>query len=149
MKSMYGSPVSRELLQRIDALQNDAPRQWGKMNVSQMLAHCCVPLEISLGDKKSSISVLGKLFGSIAKKQLLHDRPFKQGIPTDKSFIINGTPHFDTEKQKLKSLVKRFSDTEPYLFDGRKHPFFGTMNYLEWSNLTYKHLDHHLRQFNG
>ena len=89
MKSMYGSAVSRNLLQRIDALQSDAPRQWGKMNVSQMLAHCCVPLEISLGDRESNISIMGKFFGRIVKKQLLHDKPFKQGIPTDKSFIIN------------------------------------------------------------
>ncbi|MEP6513238.1 MAG: DUF1569 domain-containing protein [Parafilimonas sp.] len=27
------------------------------------------------------------------------------------------------------------------------HPFFGKLKAEEWRTLTYKHLDHHLRQF--
>ncbi|RYE23445.1 MAG: DUF1569 domain-containing protein [Sphingobacteriales bacterium] len=149
MKNMNDTRVSQALMQRLEYLPENAARQWGKMNVSQMLAHCCVPIEVALGDRKGSVSFVGKLFGRFAKSSLTHDKPFKKGIPTDKSFIVADTGHFDIEKQKLLGLVKRFAETEPYVFDGRKHPFFGTMSYLEWSNLTYKHLDHHLRQFNG
>jgi len=27
------------------------------------------------------------------------------------------------------------------------HPFFGKMNIAEWDGLTWKHIDHHLKQF--
>jgi hypothetical protein len=29
----------------------------------------------------------------------------------------------------------------------QSHPFFGQMSRTEWGRLTWKHLDHHLRQF--
>ena len=67
MKSMNDTRVSKALLERLEALPHDAQKQWGKMNVSQMLAHCCVPIEISLGDKKSNTSFVAKLFSHLAK----------------------------------------------------------------------------------
>jgi len=43
-------------------------------------------------------------------------------------------------------LVRRFGEDGPKL---DKHPFFGPMSTEDWDRLNWKHLDHHLRQFNA
>ena len=40
MKSIFEKEALEEILIRIGQLQPNAERQWGKMNVEQMLAHC-------------------------------------------------------------------------------------------------------------
>ena len=58
MQSLFEAPAKREILDRLGALSPEAPRQWGKMSVSQMLAHCAVALEAGTGDKPRSFKPL-------------------------------------------------------------------------------------------
>ena len=59
-----------EIVRRLDELHPNSKPMWGKMNVSQMLAHCLVPTKISAGEIESKQTRPGKLFGK-TKKQLL------------------------------------------------------------------------------
>ena len=49
MKSLFDAALITNLKQRIESLQADSQRQWGKMSVDQMIAHCAVGLEMALG----------------------------------------------------------------------------------------------------
>jgi|SRR5215831_5916985 len=147
MNSLFETSASTEILDRLEKLQPETKPLWGKMNVSQMLAHCTVPLEAALGDKQFKRTFFGVLFGKMGKKQVLKDEPFKKNLPTDPNFIIKDTPDFRIKKSQLESLIKRFSSSDPEAVSARSHPFFGKMNADEWGWLQYKHLDHHLRQF--
>lgn len=133
-----------EIINRINKLTKDTKPVWGKMSVSQMMAHCIVGLRTAFGEIKPGRNLLGKLFGNMAKKSALSDKPFKQGLPTDKSFIIKDDRNFEEEKTKLIDYVKRFEND---LLTKDDHPFFGKMTTDEWDKLMAKHLDHHLRQF--
>ena len=132
-KSIYDDGTLSEFMTRVENLKADAVRQWGTMNVSQMLAHCSAVFEAALGDKPLKRSFIGLVFGRMAKPMLTNDKPFKQNIPTDKGFIVTDTAGF--------------SQGGPATMENRKHPFFGTMTAKEWSTSQVKHLDHHLRQF--
>ena len=147
MKSIFDSSACQLILERMDKLHPNLPAQWGKMNVPQMLAHCQAPIQVGLGEKKLQQSVVGFLFGRIAKKQLLKDAPFKKNLPTDPSFIIKDERRFDHEKQSLQLLIQRFAITDQARLARMKHPFFGYMTAEEWGRLVWKHLDHHLLQF--
>ena len=46
MKSVFERNSVDEILNRIDKLNPDTKAQWGKMSVSQMLAHCNVTYEM-------------------------------------------------------------------------------------------------------
>jgi hypothetical protein len=88
----------------------------------------------------------GILFGAMAKKRMLHEGQFAKDLPTAKEFVIVTDRDFEQEKQRLINTIKRFtSSADPH--STQQHPFFGKMSGNEWSVLTYKHLDHHLRQF--
>ena len=146
MKNLFETDTYNEIMLRIDKLKVDAPRQWGKMNVNQMLAHCSEPLYLALGEKQGKRSLMSLIFGKMAKKIVLEEKAFKQSLPTDKNFIIAETKDFSTEKEKLKGLVARLyagKETMPT----RKHHFFGQMTPDEWARSMYKHIDHHLTQF--
>jgi hypothetical protein len=147
MKNIHDPAVLQEIKDRLDGLKTDSKRQWGKMDVAQMLAHCSVAIEGNLGDRKIKQTLMGKIFGRMAKKSVVNDEPFKRGLPTDPSFIIKDHHDFDIEKQRLAGLITRLSASDPGVYAQIPHPFFGKLTPNEWNMFNYKHLDHHFRQF--
>ncbi|MDB5230623.1 MAG: hypothetical protein JWN76_1428 [Chitinophagaceae bacterium] len=146
-KNLFEPGVADEILNRVSNLSADTKPLWGKMSVAQMVAHCQAPTEIALGDKKLKKSFIGFLFGKIAKKQLLEEKPFKKSLPTAPEFVVKNERKFEQEKQKLETLIHRLVIADKDLIASHIHPFFGKMTAEQWGILNYKHLDHHLRQF--
>ena len=147
MKSLFNKEDNQEIVDRINTLSDSTPAQWGKMNVSQMLAHCQSPLKVAFGELKLKRGLIGILFGNIAKKKLAGETPFQRNLPTDKNFLVKDNRKFDEEKQKLIHLVRKFTTEGPSGLSKEPHPFFGKLTNGEWDNLMWKHLDHHLKQF--
>lgn len=144
VKNLFDPLVKQDLINRINKLTAQSQRQWGKMDVAQMLAHCQMPLGVALGKHKLQGSFLIKLIGPFFKSQLYNSKPFKQNLPTDKSFKITDPKDFETEKQNLIQMISDFSEIK---MSGEPHPFFGKLTKEQWSKGTWKHLDHHLKQF--
>jgi hypothetical protein len=145
VKNLFDPAVKNEITGRIHQLTAETTARWGRMNVSQMLAHVQVPIGVGLGTHKIPRTIIGFIFGPIAKKMLYNDKPFKHDLPTDRSFVMTGKEkEFEKEKQSLLQMLSNF--TENNLVD-TPHPFFGKMTKEQWSKGTWKHLDHHLRQF--
>lgn len=149
MESLFNKTDNQKVIDRINSLTVSSKALWGKMNVEQMLAHARMPLLAAYGEKKmSKRGLISFLFGKMAKKQLITDnKPFKQNLPTDKSFIIVNPEKFEQEKQDLINSVKQFAEKGPDAITKVPHSFFGDLSPAEWDKLQWKHLDHHLRQF--
>jgi hypothetical protein len=145
MKSIFDETTRVELINRIHSLNGNSAAQWGKMNVSQMVKHCIQWDEMAFGKTKYKQIFLGKLFGKMALRDMLQDKQIKKNLSTVPSFKIKEYPDFLKEKDKwLQSLegYKYFSN------EGFIHPFFGPMTKEHTGFIVYKHIDHHLRQFN-
>ena len=147
MKSIFDKENNVEFINRINNLSKDSKPQWGKMNDSQMLAHCMVGIKVAFGEIKIKRAFMGIIFGSLAKKILVSDKPFRKNTPTAKEFIIKGDKNFEVEKGNLIKYVKRFTEVGESVLRKDPHPFFGNLTTKEWDGLMWKHLDHHLRQF--
>lgn len=145
--SLFDPAGLAALLARIDGLRPDSPRQWGKMTIGQMLAHCQQPLRVASGELPLRRSLIGVLFGRLAKRQLLAPKPWQQGMPTAPEFRITDARDFGEEQQALRALVQRFGEAGPAGLTKAPHPFFGPLTSDEWQALQWRHLDHHLRQF--
>jgi len=135
MKNFFESSDRGPLLDRLDKLQRSALRQWGKMDVAQMCAHCAAAAEVAAGDVRKRQAVLRS------------DQPLSKNSPTDPTFVVSDPRDFEKEKARLIEVTSRFCAGGPGAADGRIHSFFGRMTGDEWGVLMYKHLDHHLRQF--
>ncbi len=147
MQNIFTQKDNQEILDRIAKLNPNSQSLWGKMSVSQMLEHCQKPLEVATGSLELKRSLIGFLFGKIAKKVFLGDKPLSKNMPTDKDFIIKTDPDFDKQKNILINYITDFSKKGSLIISIKTHPFFGEMTPNEWGILTYRHLDHHLKQF--
>ncbi|HET9057399.1 MAG TPA: DUF1569 domain-containing protein, partial [Chitinophagaceae bacterium] len=120
-------------------------RQWGKMDAAQMLAHVQMPIKIALGTHQPKGSFLLRLIGPLFKSKLWDAVPYKESLPTDPTFITTGqVKDFEKEKSQLLQLVNNFSENN---IARDAHPIFGKLTKEQWAKATWKHLDHHLRQF--
>ena len=144
VKDLFDNAVKQEIIDRINKLTPATQRQWGKMDVAQMLAHCQMPLGVATGKHRLKGSFFLKLIGPLFKSLLYNDKPFKKNLGTDKSFKMTSPKDFEKEKAGLIEMINTFSaDT----MTEEPHPIFGKMTKEEWSKGTWKHLDHHLQQF--
>ncbi len=149
MKSIYNKEAEQEILSRFNNLTPQAARQWGKMEVDQMLAHCSATLEVATGQKNPPRIFIGKVLAPFFKSTVLGDRPFSKNGPTDKSFIITDRRDFNVEKTRLTALIKQFAEGGAAKCTTHPHAFLGKITADEWGTLMYKHLDHHLKQFSA
>ena len=149
MKDIFDPAEAAALKQRIETLLPTSQALWGKMNVAQMLSHLQAPIEVALGEKKLKKSLAGWLFGRMARKTLLNEKPFGKSLPTDSSYIRKGTHDFNTEQQRLLVLITKLVVAGKDGLTRDPHPFFGKMTPEQWSWSLHKHIDHHLRQFGG
>ena len=147
MKSLF-DPSDRETIRaRLAALQPDSARQWGKMNVSQMLAHCATALEIGTGERPTKQKLIGKLLAPLVRKSVLGETPFGKNGPTDKMLVVADERDFNAERGRLLADIERFAERGTANAGAQMHPFFGKLSGDDWGTLMYKHIDHHLRQF--
>ena len=143
-KNMFDPAVKQEIIDRIHKLTPHSQRNWGKMNVAQMLAHCQLPVKAAYGTHKVKGSPLLRMIGPMFKAVLYNEKPYKRSLPTDKTYVITGEKEFEKEKKHLLEILDQFSENK--IVD-LPHPVFGKLTKEQWSKATWKHLDHHLQQF--
>ncbi len=146
MPSIFNSEDNQEIIERINKLNPNSERQWGKMSVDQMMSHCIAPIDIAFGNKQLKANFLFQLLGRMIKKKLINAPRFLKNSPTAPDFIRKDSYDFDKTKLELLEKVKKFQ-VGTQVIKTKKHPFFGLMTDQEWDSLQWKHLDHHLRQF--
>ena len=146
--NIFTEACTQTLQKRIDQLSPMTQRRWGKMNVSQMLAHCCIPYEQALGERNDAPPFFMKLVLKLFfKKSMTNEIPYAANLPTAPSFVIVDQKDFEKEKARLIEYIKKLEKKGADYFEGRAQLSLGKLNSMEWNNLLYKHLDHHLRQF--
>ena len=147
METILNPYDQQTILQRIELLKEDSKPQWGKMTSAQMLAHCNIALKQAIGTfkvKTHPLSIIGRLI----KKTVLGPKPMHKNATTDPTYIVADPRNFVKEKSELLATFSTLVDLGEKGFKAEKHPFFGKMTKEEWARITFKHLDHHLRQFN-
>ena len=148
MQSLFNKQDAESFIQRINKISSETRPAWGKMNASQLMAHCNAALEMAHGEIKSKRTLIGFLFGrSILKKLLMPGAEMPKNTPTDPNFVFPDTVEFEKAKEKLINRIRLFSDKGASAITKEKHPFFGDMSTEQWDQLQVKHLNHHLKQF--
>ena len=147
MKTIFNEADKNEILARIEKLTPESKALWGKMSVSQMLAHCTEAAKLASGEIKTTFAPI-QIMGSLFKNSFIHQgKPFRKNSPTSPDLKMVEPKEFEKEKADfIASVNKTFQEGEKGVKSNR-HPFFGKMNVAEWGLLGYKHLDHHLSQF--
>lgn len=145
MKTIWDSSCREALLQRFKKLTPDRRPAWGKMTSAQVLAHLGDPMNVALG-KKRAAPQRGAFSNPIIRTLIIYCIPWPKGAPTAPEFVHAHDEAFDHNLAALRTTFDEFvSAGERASFEA--HPSFGRLTSKAWGRLTYRHLDHHLRQF--
>jgi len=131
---------------RLRSLSLSSTRRWGSMDVVAMLQHLRLSARMTLGEL-SVPSVNKRPFQMFPLKHvILYVLPFPKGAPTAPELKPADAVSFEEERAALLELLDRIA-TGPRDGIGPAHPLFGPLTWREWGVVTYKHADHHLKQF--
>jgi hypothetical protein len=146
-KNLFQRETLNEVISRIDKLQPTSERQWGAMDVGQMVAHCSLAMDMALGRLNLPRIFIGRLIGPFLKPLLTNDKEPPKNAPTNGELLVNDRRDFLREQEQLKQKVHLFYSGGETQCTRHPHPFVGKISPYAWSRGMYKHLDHHLRQF--
>lgn len=150
MPTSIAEPTATEaIINRINALQPNATRQWGSMSIEQMLVHCADQIRICIEEKPARSFGNGftrwlsrLLFVKIGMKFPKNSRTLPELDPNKKMTRVES---FEQDRDQLLRLIRQFGQlpTERSF----SHPLLGKANKDEIGKIIYLHLDHHLQQF--
>ena len=149
MNNIFSPQETQELIQRIEKLTPESQALWGKMSVSQMLAHLNVMYELVYEPEKHKAPgpLMKILIKMIAKKTVVSETPYSHNMRTAPAFLIKENRDFEKEKNRLIAFIHKTRELGEYYFEGKESFSFGKLSKQEWNNMFAKHLDHHLKQF--
>ena len=148
MKNIFDQKITEEIITRINSLTKDSQPNWGKMSVSQMLAHCCVAYEMVYTDKHPRPNAFTRfLLKMFVKKAVVGEKLYPKNGRTGPQFIITSDKDFEAEKKRLIDFINKTQELGGAYFDGKESHSMGVLTVQEWNNSFYKHLEHHLTQF--
>ncbi len=150
MKSILNLAEYKEIRSRLENLKIDSEKQWGKMDVAQMLAHCNILIEKATGKIpfKDESNFISKTLIRWVVLHKVKKGDFGKNAPTAPSLVIADEKDFNKEKQRLLENVEEFYTKGNQAELGR-HPAFGSFTNEQWGSSQYVHLDHHLKQFSA
>ena len=131
---------------RVGSLSSSSTAQWGRLDVTGMLQHLRLSARMAVGDLEvpSSNKRVFQVFP--LKHLILHVLPFPKGAPTAPELKPQAVGPFEEERAALLTLLDEIG-AGPREGAGPAHPLFGPLSWREWGAVTYKHVDHHLKQF--
>ena len=150
MKSIFISEDLESILARIEKLEPESEHLWGIMNVHQAVCHCSDAIRMDLGELL--VPDVSNFFSRTFIKWLaMRSERIPKGSPTGRELDQvkgGGTAPttFEQDRAGLKKLIEEFG-SKPIDFKFAAHPFFGKLTRKQLGEHSYKHLDHHLRQF--
>ncbi len=147
MGSILNDNELMSILQRIGSVTSASVPRWGQMDARAMLTHLRDSARMALGELP--VACKGKRAFQVfpIKHLILYVAPFPKGAPTAPELLVpDEAASVDAIRSDLVSLLERIG-AGPREGDGPVHPLFGRLSYREWGVATYKHTDHHLRQF--
>ncbi len=148
MHSLWNEPDRRDLISRFDKLRPDTRPQWGSMSAPQMLAHIGDAMRMTIGAMRVESKGTPLRFTPI-KQLVIYALPsVPRNLPTVPELKKTEPGVWSNDLRDVKELVRR----AVVRYDQRAmkwpdHPAFGKMSPRAWGVVSYKHLDHHLRQF--
>lgn len=148
MKNIFKPEVTQEIIDRINKLTPETKQLWGKMNVSQMLAHCSVTYEMIYdGTHQKPKGVMKLMLKYFVKGMVTNEKPYKKNLRTAPQFLMTTEKDFEREKKRLIGYLIKTQELGEAHFDNKESLSFGNLSINQWNNMFYKHLDHHLNQF--
>lgn len=141
--------LQHDFLTLLTKLEPTAKGNWGVMNAQQMVEHMSDSVRIANGKIPKRILLTPEQVEK-ARGFMLTDKPFKENtknieLPDVPPPVTQ--PNMEAAINELKGEINTFSTAFESADKTITNPFFGELNFEQWTHLLHKHALHHLRQF--
>ncbi|MFL5764054.1 MAG: DinB family protein [Bacteroidia bacterium] len=131
-------------------LAPDAKGEWGVMNGQQMVEHMADSVSQATGNNTQKLHTPADLVEKY-KSFAMSDKEFKPNTPNAMLPDVPPPPSKGNMADAIAEYNKQLQEFISY-FEKNKgasitNPFFGDLNFEEWTQLLHKHAVHHSKQF--
>lgn len=153
MKTIFDPADYDSLVERIVKLDPRAKRLWGRMTIKEMIVHVSDPLRDMLGIRITQPVTPPELWPKLIAK-VLTESDWAHNQRTFSPYLQEvgggGTrpKGFEEDRTTLLQLVSKFYKTTPD-FVPHPHAGLGMLTRDQAGLYIWKHIDHHLRQFDS
>jgi len=147
MRSCHDHDSREMLVRRLRRLPPDAQPRWGRMTPASMLAHLRDALHIAYGEQDPGRYDGPRFLKSAVGRWLVIDSPLpwpKGKLEAPPEWHATEPGDFQEDRELLIGELDRFPETRE---SWGVSPAFGALSPAQWGRLTWRHIDHHLRQF--
>jgi Protein of unknown function (DUF1569) len=149
MKTLADPEDAAEISTRILTLTPSDVGQWGIMTVNQMVCHAREAYLYALADTPVEFIPLPYPPSVVKQFALKLSTPWPHSTTTIPQLKLDAPGMITTTfEQDRDTLLTAFDSFCALTNHTRDHPFFGSMQHVDWMRWGYLHTDHHLRQFN-
>jgi hypothetical protein len=142
--------LQTDYIQLLESLDENTTPIFGKMNVLQMIEHMCYAVQQATG-RISLKPINDEETTEKMYRFMMSEKPFRDNTPNP---YLPDEPAKPSSEDKAVLIANLNNDinnfVQHYTADNAKrelNPFFGNLNFDEWTHLLHKHAWHHLRQF--
>jgi hypothetical protein len=132
-------------------LSSETKGNWGVLNAQQMVEHLSDAVRMANGKRQESLLTPPENLERV-RGFMLSDKAFKENtknalMPDIPVPAVQLTMHDAVMELKLElnDFMKAFEGNSSKTLT---NPFFGDLNFEEWTHLLNKHFEHHCHQFN-
>jgi len=147
MHTLWNAEDRTSILDRMTRLSPGATPAWGSLNAPRMLTHVTDAVRMATGELAVAYRG-GPLSIWPLNSLIMFYLPWPKGAPTAPELIARSAGDWTAGVEELRAAMDRFSERD---MNGTwpAHPVFGTIGGSGWGRLAYRHIDHHLTQFQG
>lgn len=146
MRSILNESERAAICSRVRSLSASSTARWGQMSVTGMLQHLRLSAQMAVSELTVPSANKRPFQVFPLKHLILYVLPFPKGAPTAPELKPSVAASFEEERAAVLALLDRIG-AGPREGSGPAHPLFGPLSWREWGAVTYKHVDHHLKQF--
>jgi hypothetical protein len=145
MPSLFDNHSREAIRVRILKLRADSKAQWGTLDAARLLCHWLDGMEMTFGER-DLVAEKGFLNTALGRWLVIDmPLPWPKGAPTMKELWTTKPGDFAADRKRVLDYLDRFAK-------GREQkwgvsPKTGHLTADQWARLSYRHFDHHLRQF--
>jgi hypothetical protein len=143
--------ISNTVPELLLQLSSETKGNWGVLNAQQMVEHLSESVRIANGKRPEKLITPAEHLERV-RSFMLSDKAFKENTKNVQMPDIPAPAVKENMKQaidelniELQDFIKAFENNP---LNTIMNPFFGDLNFEEWTHLFNKHFEHHCRQFN-